>query len=75
MALYMAVGNKMRVAPMVEHFLMVLCIIRSIPHSGLIELFLISASDPQLVYQKLWCVLSCLWDGAYKRIIAANLKE
>ena len=23
----------------------------------------------------LWCVLSCLWDGAYKRPLAANRKE
>ena len=35
---------------------------------GPIELFLVLASDPRLV-------LSCLWDGAYKRTLAANRKE
>ena len=34
---------------------------------GPIELF--------LVYQRPWYVLSCLWDGAYKRTLAANRKE
>ena len=24
------------------------------------------ASAPRLVLQRPWCVLSCLWDGAYK---------
>ena len=42
---------------------------------GPIELFLVPASAPRLVYQRLWYVLSCLWDGAYKRTLAANLKE
>ena len=37
---------------------------------GPIELFLISASAPRP-----WYVLSCLWDGAYKRTLAANRKE
>ena len=36
---------------------------------GPIELFLVPASAPRLY------VLSCLWDGAYKRTIAANRKE
>ena len=40
--------------------------------SGPIELFLILASAPQLVQQRLWYVLSCLWDDAYKRTLAAN---
>ena len=35
---------------------------------GLIELFLVPASAPRLVKQRLWYVLSCLWDGAYKRV-------
>ena len=39
---------------------------------GPIELFLVPASAPRLVYQRLWYVLSCLWDGAYKRTLAAN---
>ena len=30
-----------------------------------IELFLVPASVPRLVYQRPWYVLSCLWDGAY----------
>ena len=32
------------------------------------------ASAPQLVQQRLWYVLSCLWDGAYKRTLAVNQK-
>ena len=38
---------------------------------GPIELFLVLASAPQ----RLWYVLSCLGDGAYKRTLAANRKE
>ena len=37
---------------------------------GPIELYLILANAPRLVY-----VLSCLWDGAYKRTLAVNRKE
>ena len=37
-------------------------------------LFLVPASVPRVVYQRPWYVLSCLWDGAYKRILAANRK-
>ena len=40
---------------------------------GPIELFLVPASGLRLVYQKPW--LSCLWDGAYKRTLAAKWKE
>ena len=40
-----------------------------------IELFLVPASAPRLVYQRLWYALSCLWDGAYKRTLAVNRKE
>ena len=39
-----------------------------------IELFLIPASTPRLVNRP-WYVLSCLWDGAYKRTLAYNRKE
>ena len=39
-----------------------------------IELFLVPASVPPLVYQRLWYVLSCLWDDAYERTLAANRK-
>ena len=39
---------------------------------GPIELFLVPASAPRLVLQRY--VLSCLWDGAYKRTLAVNRK-
>ena len=42
---------------------------------GPIELFLVPASAPRLVEQRPWYVLSCLWDDAYKRTLAANRKE
>ena len=38
-------------------------------------LFLVPASAPRLVQQRLWYVLSYLWDGAYKRTLAVNRKE
>ena len=41
-------------------------------HSRPIELPLIPASAPQLVYQRPWYVLLCLCDSAYKRFLAAN---
>ena len=40
-----------------------------------IELFLVPASAPRLVQQRPWYVLSCPWDDAYKRTLAANRKE
>ena len=33
---------------------------------------LCGASAPRLVQQSPWYVLSCLWDGAYKRTLAVN---
>ena len=48
---------------------MVLWVVGSIPHGGPIELFLVPASASLL-----WYVLSCLWDDAYKRSLAANRK-
>ena len=36
---------------------------------GPIELFLVPASAPRLVYQRPWYVLSCLWDCAYKKTL------
>ena len=43
---------------------------------GPIELFLVPASTPQLVFkQRPWYVLSCMWDGGYKRTLAVNRKE
>ena len=42
---------------------------------GPIELFLVPASAPRLVYQRPWYVLYCLWNGAYKITLAVNRKE
>ena len=42
---------------------------------GPIEVFLVPGSDPRLVQQRPWYVLSCLWDGTYKRTLAVNRKE
>ena len=42
--------------------------------SCVFELFLVPASVPQHVQQRLWYVLSSLWDDAYKRTLA-NWKE
>ena len=39
------------------------------PHGGPIELFLTPANAPR---QRPWYVLSCLWNGAYKKHLAAN---
>ena len=39
---------------------------------GPIELFLVPASLLRMVQQRPWYVLSCLWDGAYKRTLAVN---
>ena len=38
-------------------------------------LFSVPTSVPQLVYQRPWYVLFCLWKSAYKRSLAANRKE
>ena len=57
-------------------------VVRAFAHGALghrinppIGLFLVPASAPRLVYQRPWYVPSCLWDGAYKRTLAANRKE
>ena len=47
----------------------------AVAHVGPIELFLVPASASQMVKQRLWYVLSSLWDGAYKGSLAANRKE
>ena len=52
----------------VEHQLIVLWVIGSIPPGGLTDLFLVPASAVPLVYQS-------LWDGAYEIFIAANQTE
>ena len=54
---------------------MVRWVVGSIPQGGPIELFLVPASVPRMVYQRPWYVLSCLWDGVYNRTLAANRKE
>ena len=46
--------------------------IESIPNGGTIDLYLAPASAPRRVYQRLWYVISCLWDGEYKRTLAAR---
>ena len=38
-------------------------------------LFSVPTSGPQLVYQRPWYVLFCLWKRAYKRSLAAYRKE
>ena len=38
-------------------------------------LFSVPTSAPQLVYQRPWYVLFCLWKSAYKRSLAAYRKE
>ena len=40
-----------------------------------IGLFSVPTSDPQLVHQRLWYVLPCLWESEYKRSLAAYWKE
>ena len=53
---------------------MVQWIVGSIPRGGHNELFLNPVSAPQLVH-KMWYVLYCLWDNAYKRCLDANQDE
>ena len=38
-------------------------------------LFSIQTSGPQLVHQRLWYVLSCMWESANKRFLAAYRKD
>ena len=54
---------------------MVRWVVGSILRDEPIELFLVPASVPRLVQQRPWCVLSCLWDDAYKRTLVANKKR
>ena len=54
---------------------MVRWVIRLILHGGPIELFLIPASAPLTSVTKAGVLLSSLWDGAYKRPLAAKGKE
>ena len=50
-------------------------IVGSILLGGPIELFPVPASVPRLVQQRPWYVLSCLWDSAYKRTLAADVSK
>ena len=52
---------------MVERALMVRKFVGSIFHGG--------TMIRPLIKQRTWYVLSCLWDGAYKRSLAANRKK
>ena len=54
---------------------MALWVVGSKPNDRPFELSLAPASALRLVLHTSWYVLSCLWDGAYKRSIAANRKE
>ena len=72
---YTYIHNERDVAPWYECLIMERWVVGSILHGGTIELFLVPASAPRLVYQRPWYVLSCLWDSAYKRTLAANWKE
>ena len=49
------------------------CIIGGRIHRA--PLFSVPTSGPQLVYQRSWYVLFCLWKSAYKRSLAAYRKE
>ena len=42
---------------------------------ALFNQFLVPTSAPRLVQQRPWYVLSCLWQGVYKRTLAANRKD
>ena len=46
-----------------------------LPNISFLVWALVPASVPRLVQQRLWYVLSCLWEGAYNRTHAANQKE
>ena len=56
---------------MIERLLVVPWVIGSNPHGGPIDLFLV----PRLVKQRLWYILFCLLDGAYKQTLVTNQKE
>ena len=56
---------------------MVLWVVGSILHGGPIQLFLIPGQCTINVVKKkkMWYMLSCLWDYAYKITLVANQKE
>ena len=53
---------------------MVRWVVGLILHYRPFELFIVPASTPQLVKQRSWYVVPCLWAVAYKRPIGANRK-
>ena len=64
-----------RCSSVVRAFVIVQWVFGSILYAGPIKLFLVLAIAPRLIEKCLWYVQSCLWDGAYKRTLAANQKE
>ena len=54
---------------------MVWWIVESIPLGGPIELFLVPTSATHLMSERPCYILPLLWNGAYKRYLAANWKE
>ena len=65
-----ALFHGARSSSVVERSLVVRWVVGSIFHGGPIELFLVTVS-----VQRPWYMLSCLWDDAFKRTLAANQKE
>ena len=61
--------QAVRCSSMVEHPLMVQWVVGSITHNRAIFI----PASVQLVHQRLWYVLFCLWDK--KKSLAANTKE
>ena len=60
----------------VECSFIVRWIIGSILHGGPIERFFCSSQCFTTgIAKAVWYVISCLWDSAYKRTLAANWKE
>ena len=64
-----------RCSSVVERPLMVRWFVGSIHHGEPIQLFLVSASAPWLMQERLWYLLSYLCDDACKRTLVANRKE
>ena len=67
--LHLNYGKELRCSSVVEQW-----VVRSNADAEPHELFIISSSAPRLVQWPRY-VLSCLWEGANKRCLAANLKE
>ena len=74
-SLFLPLFARARYSAMVEQLLMMQLVIRSIHYGGPFQIFLVPSNVPQLVYQRLWYVLSSLWDSVYERLLAVNQKE